>query len=174
MNMLSGNLPPFPVLTTERLTLRQLLDSDDTEIFALRSNEQVNRYLDRKPSESIEDAQRFIATINENLLKQNTIYWAITGNNRDELIGTICLFHFSEDRSGAEIGFELLPRFHRKGLMQEAAEKVVSFAFHDLGLTSIEASAHRENVSSARLLEKLNFSRQGVEGTDFITFELTN
>jgi ribosomal-protein-alanine N-acetyltransferase len=118
--MTGKNFTPFPVLKTARLTLRQLGSSDDKEIFALRSNDNVNKYLDRKRSKSIDDAKNFIQTINENIQRSDSIYWAITLNGTDKLIGTICLFDFSEDHSKAEIGFELLPHFQGKGIMQEA------------------------------------------------------
>lgn len=105
---------PFPVLKTERLTLRQLVSSDDNEIFALRSNDNVNKYLDRKPSKSLKEARTFIKTINENIERNDSIYWAITLNGTDKLIGTICLFDFSDDNLNAEIGYELLPHFQGK------------------------------------------------------------
>jgi ribosomal-protein-alanine N-acetyltransferase len=57
--MLANSFTPFPVIKTERLTLRQLSVNDDKEIFALRSDKQVNKYLDREPSNSIEDARKF-------------------------------------------------------------------------------------------------------------------
>ena len=92
--MRDRNFKPFPVLKTERLTLRQLASSDDNEIFALRSNENVNKYLDRKPSKSIDDAKTFIQTINKNIQKNDSIYWAISLNDTDKLIGTICYLIF--------------------------------------------------------------------------------
>ena len=55
-------LSTFPILTTERLTLRQLLESDVQEIFLLRSDKTINKFLDRKPSETLEDALNFIRT----------------------------------------------------------------------------------------------------------------
>ena len=58
--MLTNAFTPFPVLKTERLTLRQLSVNDDKEIFALRSDKQVNKYLDRDLSNSIEDARKLI------------------------------------------------------------------------------------------------------------------
>ena len=104
---------PFPILKTDRLILRQLVNTDDNEIFALRSDENVNRYLGRQPSKSIEDAKSFIQTINENVKNNNSIYWAISLG--DKLIGTICLFEFSDDIAKAEIGYELLPSYQGKG-----------------------------------------------------------
>lgn len=172
--MLGKNFMPFPVLKTERLTLRQLVSSDDKEIFALRSDDNVNKYLDRKPSKSIDDAKNFIQTINENIQRNDSIYWAITLNGTNKLIGTICLFDFSDDNSKAEIGYELLPDFQGKGIMQEATSKVIAFGIQDIGLNSIEAYTHSENESSARLLKKLNFKRHSTGDNDFMIFKLTH
>ena len=172
--MTGKNFTPFPVLKTARLTLRQLGSSDDKEIFALRSNDNVNKYLDRKRSKSVDDARNFIQTINENIQRSDSIYWAITLNGTDKLIGTICLFDFSEDLSKAEIGFELLPHFQGKGIMQEAALKVIHFGFQHVGLKSIEAYTHSENQSSTRLLEKLNFKRESAADENFTIFKLTH
>ena len=171
--MAGRNFTPFPVLKTDRLILRQLVSSDDNEIFALRSDNNVNKYLDRGPSKSIDDAKTFIQTISENIQKNDSIYWAIALNSTDKLIGTICLFHFSEDNLKAEIGYELLPDFQGKGIMQEATSKVIDFGFRHIGLTSIEAHTHSENQSSTRLLEKLNFNKHSSGDNNFIVFKLT-
>ncbi|RYX79983.1 N-acetyltransferase, partial [bacterium] len=72
------NFTKFSGLKTQRLTLRQLVSSDDKEIFTLRSDDSINKYLDRKPSASIDEARNFIRIINENIKKNDSIYWAIT------------------------------------------------------------------------------------------------
>jgi [ribosomal protein S5]-alanine N-acetyltransferase len=167
------NFKPFPILLTERLTLRQLFSDDADEIFALRSDGTVNKYLGRKPGKSIDDAKFFIQTINENIQKSDSIYWAITLNDINKLIGTICLFDFSDDNLKAEIGYELLPDFQGKGIMHEAASKVIDFGFNHIGLHSIEAYTHFENKSSTRLLEKMNFEKHGVDG-NLMIFKLTS
>ena len=166
------NFTPFPVLKTERLTLRQLISSDDKEIFALRSDDNVNKYLDRKPSKSIDDAKNFIQTINENIQRNDSIYWVITLNGTDKLIGTICLFDFTNDDLKAEIGYELLANFQGKGIMQEATSKVIDFGIQHIGLNSIEAYTHSENHSSTKLLEKLNFKRHSAGDDNFMIFKL--
>jgi [ribosomal protein S5]-alanine N-acetyltransferase len=168
------NFTPFPALKTERLILRQLVSSDDKDIFALRSDKNVNKYLNRKPCMSIDDANNFIQAINENIQRNDSVYWAITFNGIDKLIGTICLFNFTEDNLKAELGFELLPDFQQKGIMQEAASTVIDFAIRNLGLNSIQGYTHSENQSSIRLLKKLNFQRLKAEDDNFITMELTH
>jgi len=54
--MLNINFNPFPLITTERLLLRQVEKSDVNEIFFLRSNENVMKYIDRPPAKSLDDA----------------------------------------------------------------------------------------------------------------------
>jgi len=175
--MLNNKFTPFPVLKTERLTLRQLSVNDDKEIFALRSDKQVNKYIDRDPSNTIEDARKFIHKIAEVVKQNEGIYWAITLTNNDELVGTICLFNFSNKNEQAEIGYELLPAFQRQGIMQEAIAKVIAFGLDVLGLKAIEAYTHLENENSSKLLEKNNFKKQENIDSDsnnlFVRFTLT-
>src|SRR5665811_2355555 len=128
---------PFPLLKTEHLILLQLTLEDDNEIFLLRSDESVNKFLDRPIAKTIDDARQFINKINESLRKNELIYWAITFKNHPKLIGTICLWNISEDGTKAEIGFELLPDYQGKGIIQEVLPKVVRYGFENMKLNSI-------------------------------------
>jgi ribosomal-protein-alanine N-acetyltransferase len=157
-------------MNTARLTLRPLLGTDDHQIFALRTNESVNRYLGRKPGTSIDDARKFIQTILEN----HSLYWAITLTGTDELIGTSCLFNVSDNCQKAEIGYELLPDFQQQGIMQEAIIQVVDFAFRQLHIHLLEAYTHRDNQASTRLLERLNFEKNGIDEDEMDVFTLQN
>ncbi len=155
--MLNRSFTPFPILRTERLTLRQLAISDEQEIFTLRSDSEINKYLGRQLSNTIEDARNFINKVNENINKNDSIYWAITLGDKNILVGTICLFGFSDENSNCEIGYELLTKFQGKGIMKEAAEKVIDYAFNTIKVQKIEAYFHRDNRRSVKLLEKLSF-----------------
>ena len=155
--MLNATLTPFPILKTERLILRQLLISDEQEIFTLRSDSEINKYLDRQVCNTIDDARNFINKVNENINKNDSLYWAITLGDRNILIGTICLFGFSDQNYKCEIGYELLTNFQGQGIMKEASEKVIDYAFNTIKVQKIEAFLHRDNQSSIKLLEKLSF-----------------
>jgi ribosomal-protein-alanine N-acetyltransferase len=158
----------FPILKTERLTLRQLLKCDDHKIYALRSDEEVNQYLGRTSSLSVDDAKKFIQAI----LESRSLYWAITLTGINELVGTVCLYNLSDDYQQAEIGYELLPAFQHKGIMQEALSAVIDFAFQHLRVNLLEACTHADNQASIRLLEKLNFVRHHADEDDMIVFIL--
>lgn len=157
------NLKTFPILTTERLNLRQLSDSDVQEIFLLRSDTLINKYLDRQPSKTLEEALEFIKKIKNNSL----FYWAIAQKGNEKLVGTICLFDVSEDLKKCEIGYELLTEYQGKGIMREAAKKIIEYAIQTLGLKTIDAYTHKENQSSTNLLKELKFkSTDSVDETN--------
>lgn len=155
--MLNTNFSPFPILTTERLTLRQLSIDDRQSIFDLRSDEEINKYLDRVPSKSIDDAINFINKINENSKSNNSIYWVITLSSPKTVVGTICLFDFSNEKNSCEIGYELMPKYQGQGIMKEAIQVVIDYVFQTLNFKKIIAFTHNENLKSTDLLLKFNF-----------------
>ena len=152
---------PFPILTTDRLTLRQLSANDDKAIFNLRSDDQVNKYLDRPKQKDREQAKAFINKINLGIKQDKWIYWAITMNSSTELIGTICLWNFSEDKTIAEIGYELRPEYQGKGIMKEAIVAVINYAFKTIKLKALKAYTHKRNIASTKLLKKNGFKLAG-------------
>lgn len=151
------NFTPFPILTTQRLTLRQVSVDDGQYIFALRSDKGVNKYLDRQASKTMEEAIDFIHKVNDNIKKNNSIYWAITLTKTTTLVGIICLYDFSTQQSSCEMGYELMRDFQGQGITKEAAEKVIAYAFERLQIQTIIASTHKGNQRSIQLLSKLNF-----------------
>lgn len=171
--MMKLQLNPFPVLKTERLILKQLELSDDFVIFALRSDINVNKFIDRKAAKTIKDAQIFIEKINENIAKNEAIYWAIRLKNSDELIGTICFYNINFNEFIVEIGYELLPKFQGHGYMQEAINAAINYAF-SIGFKTITAFSKATNLLSIKLLEKMNFENiESLNEGDYIYFVLT-
>ena len=61
------NTEIFSILTTRRLTLKRLSIDDHQDIFDLRSDQEINKFLDRQPCKTIEDAKKFINKVNENI-----------------------------------------------------------------------------------------------------------
>ena len=151
---------PFPELETERLLLRKIRESDDEVIFFLRTDEEVTKYIHREEEQKTktkEDASKFIQKITKEMEDSRSISWGITLKNDPDIIGTICLWNFSEDLKTAEIGYDLLPEFQRKGFMNEALNRVVDFGFTDLAFDRIEAFTNKENRSSIKLLVSNGF-----------------
>jgi len=159
--MLEVNFNPFPELITDRLLLRKLNHTDAEQLFILCSNEEVMKYISKKPMEKIEDAIDFITVINDNVEKNSGITWAMTmKKDPGKLIGTIGLWRIIKEHFRAEIGYMLLPGYWRKGLTREAILKVIPYGFHELKLHSIEGNISANNKASAKTLESTGFIRE--------------
>jgi ribosomal-protein-alanine N-acetyltransferase len=147
----------FPVLETERLVLRQLDIRDKKEIRELRSDGSVNEFLDRKWPITVEEAEAFIQKILKGFIEDNWLYWAITLKEDPRLIGTICFWNYAIELKRVEIGYELLPRFHGQGLMNECLSSVINFAFHEMKARIITALPKKGNQKSINILQKNQF-----------------
>lgn len=157
--MLLVNFDPFPLIHTERFRLRPLTDTDSPEIFILRSDDGVNRFLDRPKATGIEDAQKFISRIKTGIQANENIFWVIVPKDRDILAATICLWNIDKEKHTAEIGYEVLPAEQGKGIMQEILPAIIRYGFNELGLASIHAELSPGNLKSLALLRRFNFIR---------------
>ena len=126
---------PFPEIKTERLFLRKMEESDCDAILFLRSNETVTKFIERpenRKTKNKTDAIKFIKEINEAIKKNKSISWGITYKNNPEIIGTICLWNFSQNNKTAEVGYDLNPEFQGLGIMSEALNSIIDFGFNNL------------------------------------------
>jgi len=178
MTKIKYSFTPFPELKTERLLLRQLTEADSHDIFFLRTDGGVNRYIERPRPENINDARDFILKTNNGIKQNEMIDWAITLKDAHNLIGTICLWNFSKDKTRAEVGFELKPEYQGRGIMNEALEIILEFGFKTIALASIDAFTHKDNISSIKLLKKNNFEQNtkliDKENSNNIIFTITS
>lgn len=156
------NFTPFPNLTTERLILRQIIDNDLNEFFILKSDERLLKNYDAK-AKTYEGARRKLQELNDDITKNESITWGIALKNENTLIGSICFWNISEERSKAEIGYELMYDWQGKGIMQEAIKAVIDYGFYSMKLQLIEALPNPNHLKSVKLLERNHFIR----GTNF-------
>ncbi len=176
--MVDFNFTPFPIITTDRLVLRQLELSDDQDVFTHRNDETVNTYLDDFRQGSIEETQAFINRIHREVAINKTILWTVTLKDKNKFMGTICLWNISKEKDKAEIGYTMHPEFQGLGYMGEAMEKILEFAFDLMKLKTIEAFTHKDNARSVQLLLRFNFKQDNtlipVNKNNRIGFSLSN
>ncbi|MGH2648986.1 MAG: GNAT family N-acetyltransferase [Ginsengibacter sp.] len=151
------NFKPFPILETGRLTLRNLNNKDAEKIMILRSDDRVNKFIDRPACVDIDDAKKFIEKIENGIAGNKSIYWVITLKDDDTLIGTICVWNISFENDMAELGYELHPDFQGKGMMQEAITKVIDYCFRKMKVKTITALPHPDNRKSINILLRNKF-----------------
>lgn len=152
---------PFPEINTERLLLRKITPLDVNEILFLRSDKTVNEFIKRSENRQTKnktDALEFIKKITTEIEENKSISWEITLKNKPKMIGSICLWNFSDNKKTAEMGYALNPQFQNQGIMSEALKSVINYGFSKLNLHKIEAFTHCKNEPSKRLLEKNGFT----------------
>ena len=69
------NFTPFPNLTTNRLILRQLSENDSKEIFSLRTDKSVNKYLDRQIQQNSNEVIEILEQHNTKLVLQGHLHF---------------------------------------------------------------------------------------------------
>ncbi|HEX8326979.1 MAG TPA: GNAT family N-acetyltransferase [Hymenobacter sp.] len=159
--MLTFDFTPFPVLTTERLQLRQLTLADAPAMFVMRADPQVMQYIPSLLFSTLEDANKHIDMVNGLVSENKALNWGITLRDSPEVLGTIGYYRVQPENFRAEIGYLLHPVHQGKGLMQEAITKVLKFGFQKLGLHSVEGVVDPRNTASARVLERAGFVQEG-------------
>lgn len=175
------NFTPFPEIKTERLLLRKLQASDCEVILFLRTDMDVTKFIERpehRKTKTISEAIELIKELESYIERNTSISWGITLKNESSIIGTICLWNFTQNDKIAEVGYDLDPRYQNKGIMSEALKMIIEFGFSDLKLDKIEAFTHAENLPSTQLLDTHGFihnvNRKDLDNKSNIIFELEN
>jgi RimJ/RimL family protein N-acetyltransferase len=148
--------PEWP-LETSRLTLRPFVEADFEAVHAMRSDEEVSRYLYGEPL-SPDESRDFLGR------KIAGTSWAGEGDwfsaaaverSSGVMVGDMALHWVSERDRTAEIGFVFDPRHQGKGFATEAARALVDWTFATAGFHRVIGRAEARNAASARVLEKL-------------------
>ena len=148
---------PFPVLRTSRLQLRIFSEEDYAQVFFLRSDQEVNKYIKRVYPKKIEEAIAFVNKVQSSMKNGENVNWAICKKEDLKMMGSICLWNFSSDLKTGEVGYDLHPDYQNMGYMNEAMKAVLRFGFEELQLDHIKAFTHHSNESSKKLLKNNGF-----------------
>jgi len=170
--LLNINLNPFPEITTDRLHLRALSMGDVNEIYQLRSDPNINKFINRQPATSVDDAVQFIKRIIVAQEKIEAVMWIATLKDDPKLIGSLLFWHIDQERSEIEIGYEFLPAYHGQGYAQEGVSAVIDFGFKEFGIKKIVAILEHGNEKSVKLLDKCQFKKIGLTEEGILHYEL--
>jgi [ribosomal protein S5]-alanine N-acetyltransferase len=151
----------FPVLKTERLILQKMTHADAGDLFELRSNPDLMRYIPRPIAQNIEEVITLIDLINSNNDKNESLNWGFYLKENYRFIGNGGFVNINKKDFRGEIGYILHQDFHGKGFAHEAMTAIINFAFSELNFHSIEAIINPLNNNSVKLIERLHFIREG-------------
>lgn len=150
----------LPVITTERLTLRPLSMADAKDIHHYAVKDEVGPRAGWKPHESLRETRQFIQHALSKRHRGQPGVFAVVLNETSRVVGTIEVHSYQDGHKG-EIGMVLTPELWGHGLMVEASQAVMVYAFEMLGLTRLAYKHFPNNAASKRLREKLGFTYEG-------------
>jgi RimJ/RimL family protein N-acetyltransferase len=153
-------MPAFNPIVTPRLTLRppRLTDADSIyEEYA--TDPEVTRYLIWSPHTSIEDTRAFLATrfVERGERPEESLVITLTGVDR-----AIGMIGYRHNGHKADIGYVLGRKHWGRGIMTEAGRAVVERLFAIPGVRRVWATCDVDNIGSARVLEKIGMTREGI------------
>lgn len=153
----------IPELETPRLLLRRMKASDSADMYDYARRPEVSRYLLWRPHADVAYTRRYLEYLGGRYRIGAHYEWAVIDKKSDRMIGTCGFARVDTANNCAELGYVLHPDFHGQGIMTEAAERVLQFGFHVLGLNRIEARYMIENTPSRRVMDRLGMLFEGVQ-----------
>lgn len=150
------------MIATERLVLRRFRASDAETLAAYRSSPQVARYQSWDAPVSMAAAREFVAAMAAGHPDEpGWFQYALERAEDKAHIGDVAV-HLQENRMQAEIGYTLAPAYQGQGFAGEAVRALLDHLFKVRGLHKVSAECDARNVASARLLERIGFTREGL------------
>lgn len=153
-----------PILTTARLSLRELEENeaDASCLVRLNANPNVTRYLGEGPV-TVAEA---LGIIRERLVKQYRAYgvgrWGVYRREDGEFIGWAG-FKWEPEHAHYDLGYRFFEDVWGQGYGLEAASACLAWADRELAGKRIIGRAHPDNLASLRILERIGGRHIGEE-----------
>ena len=148
------------LVTTARLTLREVEIGDQQKIFEGFSNPIVTKYMDiTYPTfEATAEQMLWYETKRKNGTGNS---WAVI-NEQQEFIGVISTYNLHTLHRRCEIGYWFFPEYWGKGYGKESMDILLKTIAKQQNIHRFIAEVEPENKASVALLNSLGFKREAV------------
>lgn len=137
-------------IETQRLMLRPITQEDAPAVFAWASDPEVNRYMPYPLHKSIEDTRAWIASITPDMLE-----FGFYRKDSGQLIGTGGV---GKNEDGVHmLGYNLRRDAWGYGYATEAAQAMLAWAYHRLGVRDFVLAHAVLNTASGNVARKCGF-----------------
>jgi RimJ/RimL family protein N-acetyltransferase len=158
--------PPDVRLTDGTLLLRRPTTDLVPEIYDACQDRALHRWLAALPDPYTEqDAVEFVAAQERNWVAGTERVFAVTAVDDGRLLGMISLHDVVEllapSGGRAEVGYWVVERERRRGVVTGALRLVCRYGFEEMGLARIEWQAEVGNDPSRRAAEAVGFVFEG-------------
>ncbi|HEX8255362.1 MAG TPA: GNAT family N-acetyltransferase [Thermoanaerobaculia bacterium] len=142
-----------PTLTTERLHLRMLQESDYEEYAAIHMDDEVTRFTARMHLDRL-DSWKHLAMIVGHWQLRGFGMWGVFERETNRLAGRVG-FYQPETWPDFELGWTIGKAFWGKGYAPEAAKACLDHAFQVMKKKRVISLIDPLNVASIRVAEKI-------------------
>lgn len=148
-------------LETDRLILRDWKRADWKEVQTYANDPEVSKYMIWGPNTEAQTKEFIDTAMDAAYSKPRRGYeLAMVWKETDTIIGGFGLQITGKENANAMIGYVLHRAYWGKGVVTEAAERMMLFGFTQLNLHRIYATCDTENIGSYRVMEKLGMRRE--------------
>lgn len=148
-------------LETARLIIRDHIASDLEDLETLIGNKVNMTYIMDIYAKDREAVEKNLKTAMDAIVDplRDKYFFAIVEKASGNYVGEIGFTLLDEGL--AELGYFIKQPYWKRGIVTEAGEAVLEYAFCNLGLHKMITGCVKENVGSERVMIKLGFSKEG-------------
>jgi ribosomal-protein-alanine N-acetyltransferase len=157
----------LPVLTSAKVTLRELRLSDAPSLLAMLNTDEVARFISPPPT-TVEGFERFICWAQAEQRAGRYVCFAVVPAGLDAAVGLFQVRQLESTFQNAEWGFAIGSPFWGTGVFVEGARMVLDFTFNEVGVHRLEARAAVRNGRGNGALRKLGAVPEAVLRQSFI------
>ncbi|MBL7704206.1 MAG: GNAT family N-acetyltransferase [Taibaiella sp.] len=148
-------------ITTERLILREITETDENDLFEMDSDPEVHLFIENNPVQSIDTIRSIIAMLKTQYRENGIARWAVVDKATNECIGWCGLKYFDQPlnnhRDFYELGYRFKKKHWGKGFATESSSAVLGYGFKHLAIDTVYAITDPKNLDSKKVLHKLGF-----------------
>ncbi len=150
-------------IESSRLRIRPILENEISNIHALLSLAETDRYNALGIPEDVEETRahvvQWVESMNELPISSFTLTVELASDKT--FVGLMGLKVSIPKYRRAEIWYKLDPNLWGLGFATEAANAMIRYCFEELDIHRVEAGVAVENQASIRVLEKIGMTREG-------------
>lgn len=149
----------------EKIKLLRVEENDLDFICELECNKEIWLYEEFVQSDKNKVRENYLKKMMSNTSYDFIITTKIDGE--DKAVGLAQIWSYIEDRKSWEIGYAVLPEYQGKGYGYEATKLLLRLAFETLQAHKVVGMCNCNNLSSAKIMEKVGMKREGIFREEF-------
>ena len=164
----------IPILETAHTKLRPFHMADLDALFRIANQKDIFKYFPNPEPWTIEKTGKFIQNQLDHWERHGFGWWGVESLDHPELVGWNGL-QYIPDTAEIEVGYLISREYQGRGWTTEGVLASLEYGFDRLGIPSIIAIVHPENIPSQRVATKCGLSlvdRNNYFGMDCFRFRI--